>query len=308
MPFFKTPEHIREQRKLRVEAIRHLLACPKCGGALELAQTACDCQDCKASFPVRDFRIYFVPPDNSTDEFDSLKDRLRRFIGPYYRTIVDIVAPDFPALRARDVRKNFDLSKDIVIDCGSGSQRINDQLICLDFMDYDEVDIVCDITARLPFADGVLDGATSWGVIEHLMAPQALVGELHRCMKEGARTVHMIPFMYPFHASPHDFFRYSDKGLPLLFKGFEVSSITNASGPVSYLLLGLVEFSAVVLSFGKERLKGAVYLGLCALTFPIKLLDLPFINRKSFHGMAPCLVMVATKNPGGDRAVNEPNS
>jgi hypothetical protein len=308
MSFFRTPESIREKRKLRLESIQHLLACPTCGDALEFSQASCDCKNCAAHFPIQDFRIYFVAPDGSKYEFDSLKDRLRNFIGPYYRTIVDIVAPDFPALRTRDIRKNFDLSKDIVIDCGSGSQRINDKLICLDFTDYEEVDIVCNITSRLPFADGVLDGSTSWGVIEHLSDPVALVHELHRCTKDGAKTVNMIAFTYPFHASPHDFFRYSDKGIALLFKGFEVTSISNPSGPISYLLLGIVEFASVILSFGNERLKGIVYLGLCALTFPIKLLDIPFINRKSFHGMAPCLVMVAKKIGGKTTSTNTPNS
>ena len=190
----------------------------------------------------------------------------------------------------------------MVIDCGSGSQRIHPDVVTLDFTDYEAVDIVCDICARLPFVDSALDGAVSWGVIEHLKTPGLLVSELARCVKPGGKTIHMVPFLYHFHSSPHDFSRFSHQGLRELFSSFKVLDVRNVSGPVSYFTLGFVEFLSSLLSFGNEKLKGIFYLLLCALIFPVKVLDLPFINRKSFIGMAPCLLVVAEKTAAEDGA------
>ena len=284
-----------EQRKARISRILDKLACPDCGAGLDLTDDTCACGSCGRNYPIRDHRIYFIEPQTAGDDFDDLKGRLRTLIGRHYRTVVDIVAPDFPVRRRRELREAFDTANQIVIDCGSGSQRLDPNVVTLDFTDYDAVDIVCDICKPLPFRDGTIDGATSWGVIEHLEAPDALVSELARCIRPGGKTVHMVPFLYHFHSSPHDYYRYTDQGLAKLFKAFNVLETRNASGPISYFLLGLVEFGATVLSFGNERLKNLAYLLLCAVTFPLKILDWPFVNRRSFRGMAPCLVVVAQR-------------
>lgn len=32
----------------------------------------------------------------------------------------------------------------------------------------------------------------------------------------------MVPFMYPFHAAPSDFFRFTDRGLAVMLKDFRI--------------------------------------------------------------------------------------
>ena len=295
MGFLANAERETAERKRQLDRIVGILACPECGGDLAFSDGSCACLSCRAEFAIRDHRIYFVEPQGANDEFDTVKGHLRDLIGRNYRTIVDIVAPDFPVLRRREVRNAFDTSRQIVIDCGSGSQRLDAEMITIDFADYSAVDIVCNICKRLPFKDGVLDGSTSWGVIEHIESPETLVAELARCTKPKGKAVHMVPFLYHFHSSPHDFVRYTHQGLRHLFGAFRVVDTRNASGPISYFLLGFVEFGATLLSFGSERLKAYAYLALCAATFPIKLLDWPFVNRKAFRGLAPCLLVVAER-------------
>lgn len=293
----KTAVDIQKRRK-RLERIRSSLRCPSCLGRLEMSEKACTCLTCQATYPIRDSQIYFVEGAGVGDDLDDLKGHLRKFVGPIYRTIADIIAPDFPVFRKRETEAVFDTAVEIVVDCGSGSQRLDDHVVTLDFTDYPAVDIICDICARLPFADGSLDGAVSWGVIEHLERPDAFVSELARCIKPRGETVHMVPFMYPFHSSPHDFFRYSDQGVRLLLSEFEIIDVRNASGPVSYLLLGLVEFGSIILSFGNGKLKSHAYLVLCAMTFPLKIFDWPFVNRRAFITMAPCLVVNSRSRAG----------
>ncbi len=274
----------------RLERIKPLLWCPLCHGDLDFTITEAACRNCKSLFPIREGRIFFCPPLGATDTLDDFKLWLRRLFERRYRTIADIVAPDLPALRRRELRRVFDTRKDVVLDIGSGSQRLDDYVIALDIVDYESVDVICDVHA-LPFRAGSIDGSTSWGVLEHLDDPFKVVQGLHECTRPGGRSLHMIPFMYPFHASPEDFFRFTQEGVKRLFGQWNTIEVRNPSGPISYFLLGFVEFWSVVLSGGNPRIKGIAYLLLCGVAFPFKILDLPFRNRKSFQGMAPTLLV-----------------
>jgi uncharacterized protein YbaR (Trm112 family) len=56
------------------EALVDVLACPRCGGDLEAAESASDrltkvrCRKCSATYPVRDGILDFLPPlDHKTD-------------------------------------------------------------------------------------------------------------------------------------------------------------------------------------------------------------------------------------------------
>ena len=274
----------------RLERIKPLLWCPLCREDLDFTETEAVCRKCKKQFPIRNGRIFFCDPLGATDTLDGFKLWLRRLLENHYRTIADIVAPDLPVLRHRELRRVFNTRKDIVLDIGSGSQRLDDYVIALDIVDYEGVDVICDVHA-LPFRAGSIDGSTSWGVLEHLDNPYKVVQGLHECTRPGGRSLHMIPFMFPFHASPADYFRFTHEGVKRLFADWTAVEIRNPSGPVSLFLLSFVEFLSVVVSFGNPKIKGIAYLIFCGLTFPFKLLDLPFRNRKSFLGMAPTLLV-----------------
>jgi hypothetical protein len=278
----------------RLERIKPLLCCPHCHGDLQFTAVEAVCQDCKNKFPIRNGRIFFCDPIGATDTLDGFKLWLRRVLENHYRTIADIVAPDLPVLRHRELRRVFDTRKEIVLDIGSGSQRLDENIIALDITDYEGVDVICDVHA-LPFRAGSVDGSTSWGVLEHLDNPYKVVEGLYACTRPGGQSLHMIPFMFPFHASPADYFRFTHEGVKRLFGQWTTVAVRNPSGPVSLFLLSFVEFLSVVISFGNPKIKGMAYLGLCGVTFPLKLLDLPFRNRKSFLGMAPTLLVHVRK-------------
>ena len=280
----------------RLERLKPLLWCPSCHGDLAFTATEAICGGCARAFAIRQGRIFFCPPPPATDSFDRVRRRLQRLFARFYRTIADVIAPDLPALRGREIRRLFDPAKQIIVDVGSGSQRLHPQMIGVDIVDYANVDVICDLHA-LPFRPDSIDGATSWGVLEHLRDPFQVVAGLRACTRPGGGGLHMIPFMFPYHPSPADFFRFTQEGLAVLFEGWTMVDLRNPSGPVSLVLLTLVEFLSVVLSGGNPRFKGSAYLVLAAATFPVKILDLPFRNRKSFQGLAPTL-LVHVQKPG----------
>jgi len=58
---------------------------------------------------------------------------------------------------------------------------------------------------------------TSSDVLEHLTTPWLFARECARVLKIGGIAVHVAPWLWPTHAEPNDFYRYSPEGLSQLF-------------------------------------------------------------------------------------------
>jgi hypothetical protein len=272
-----------------------ILECTKCGGSLQHVDTALVCQACGAAFPVRNGKVYFeVPPEHETDAA-GLKERLKKLLGQKYNLMVDLVAPIFPFNARKIVVQYVNPANNAVVDLGAGARRIHPDIITLDLFDYETVDIVCGLD-RLPFAPNSVDGFVSLSVIEHLADPFALVESLHRAGRTGAIGIHHVPFLYHFHESPRDFTRFTHMGLSLLFKKWKTVRVFNTSGPVSLMMLLGIEIVSSHVSFGNSRLKELFYLALCGLTFPLKILDWPFLNRPTVFSYAPSFCIVVQKS------------
>jgi SAM-dependent methyltransferase len=140
-------------------------------------------------------------------------------------------------------------------------------------MDYENVDIVCDIH-QLPFKDNSIDAVMSVAVLEHVREPALVLKEVHRVLKPGGRVFSVIPFMQPFHASPHDYQRYTLPGIEFLHRDFDKVESGVYSGPVSGVLWVAQEFFASIFSFGSSKLRNLLTISLMLLTWPLKFLDL----------------------------------
>lgn len=279
----------------RLERLKPILACPSDGGDLRFTAHAAQCQVCRMAYPIRGEKIYFVEAPTSSDSLDTVKGRLKRWLGPYYYTIgLNVLAPTYPFSYRRKIRQWLEPRRHIIIDIGCGNHRIDEDIICVDLYDYDVVDVVCDLAA-LPFKPQSVDAFVSRSVLEHLPDPANVVQHLYRCTRLGGLSLHLIPFLFPFHASPDDFQRYTHKGLEVLFGNWDIVVRTNATGPITLGLISLIECLAILCSLGRERIKAYLYLFFCAVLFPLKYLDAPFVNRQSFLTLAPTIFLVARK-------------
>ncbi|MFA6970119.1 MAG: methyltransferase domain-containing protein [Gallionella sp.] len=280
----------------RLDRLLSVLACPRCRGNLVFDAEGGACRSCAKHYPVRNSKIYFVsPPAHIEDNLDRIKYRLKGMFGKYYYRIgVDIIAPTYPFNFSGEIRRRIDPSQKIVVDIGSGASRIDPDIICMDLFDYENVDVVCDVTA-IPFHDGAVDAFVSRSMLEHVPEPQQVVSEIKRCTMIGGYSMHLIPFMMPFHASPYDFQRYTHKGALQLFSGWECVAQFAPFGPVTLLMQSTIECLSAMLSFGSERVKTFLYLGFCLVLFPIKFLDAPFVRRPRLIGIAPSIFTVVRK-------------
>ncbi len=83
-----------------------------------------------------------------------------------------------------------------------------------DFIDY-HYDI-----HDLKFEDESFDAVVCWSILEHVPYPQKAIRELHRVLKPDGKIWVQLPFLYPFHEAPKDYWRVSPDGLRVWLEDF----------------------------------------------------------------------------------------
>ncbi len=168
----------------------------------------------------------------------------------------------------------------VCLNLGSGNRRISSEVVNVDFIKYPEVDVVSDL-AKLPYSDESVDSIISTEVLEHVYNMDACVDEIFRILKSGGYGYISVPLLYPFHASPSDYRRWTHVGLEDAFKDFEIVKIGVRSGPFSTLTTLLCYMTATIFSFGNEKLYWLLIYVSMFVYFPIKFIDI-IVNRLPF--------------------------
>jgi SAM-dependent methyltransferase len=57
-------------------------------------------------------------------------------------------------------------------------------------------------------------------VLEHVHSPHLAVGNIHGALRMGGRLILTVPFLFPIHERPHDYYRYTRYGLEYLLREF----------------------------------------------------------------------------------------
>jgi len=272
------------------ERIRRLIVCPNCKDDLVFFDENATCKPCGKTYPIKGGKLYFITPLDQTDDLDIIKGRLKKIFGSFYHTVLrPCLSPSLPYSLRGYLMRSFDLKNKIVIDLGSGNHRVHPDVFTVDVVDYDNVDIVCDMR-KLPFRSDSIDVFGSATALEHVPQLNKVLAEIDRATSPGGRSVHIIPFMYPFHASPNDFVRYTHAGAAHLFDDWRVVEQFTVAGPISVLNTVVVEFISIILALGNSRLQAPIYLLLSAVFSPIKLLDLFFVRQRAFLSVSAVIL------------------
>jgi SAM-dependent methyltransferase len=177
---------------------------------------------------------------------------------------------------------------------GAGVLRLNGQVTHLDYEPYPHLEVVGDAN-YLPFADNTFDGVVCETLLEHVVEPERVIAEMFRVLKPGGKIYILMPFLFGFHAAPNDFHRMTHRGLEYRMRDFEIEKITPFSGPASALNNVLVEFLALLCSFGSRRLYRVLTLVFLVLCSPIKLLDFALSFHPEAMRIASILLCIAQK-------------
>ena len=128
----------------------------------------------------------------------------------------------------------------ILLDLGAGNQPFKvwyaglaDKCVAADVAPAPGLDVLS-MAAPLPFASATFDTVLCTSVLEHVYDAEAAVNEIARILKPGGRLIITVPFLYPTHEAPYDFWRTTHWGLRsvLTRHGLEVDTVAAQGGPV----------------------------------------------------------------------------
>jgi SAM-dependent methyltransferase len=222
-----------------------------------------------------------------------LKEFLKRYPN-FYTILLKVFSPVCPGYGSYKILVRRLPEKARIINIGSGTFRLNKNIINVDWDYYSNVDIMADAQA-LPFVSSSCDGVISVALMEHLRQPQKHIDEVIRILKPGGLAYAAVPFIQGYHSAPYDFFRWTEEGIEELFSKFKILKIGVLGGPTSGFLWILQEWLAILLSFNIKILYEVLRMLFMLLTFPLKFLDLFLVRYKFARSIASSFYVLAEK-------------
>lgn len=294
--------HIRAPRAYMPKDTSAAVVCPACYESLVRTNDSYQCETHGAFLIDAAGRPHLIEQGRGMELITEhltginwLKSFLKQFPALYY-SIWQVFCPAL--MLVNGPRRIFKyVSKDgLILDIGSGPERIAPEFVNIDVAPFPQVDVVAD-AQHLPFADGTVDAVVSESMLEHVPDAPAVAKEMMRVLAPGGYLYTSIPFIHPYHASPDDFNRYTVSGLKHLFNELEVVELGVRSGPWSAFLIFLAYWLGVVFSFGSR--KAAPFLAhiFMLILGPLKVFDLLFTYLPGAEAVAAHVYIIARKVP-----------
>lgn len=133
-----------------------------------------------------------------------------------------------------------------------------DRYVSLDISESETLDVLGD-GRELPVFDESIDTVVLSAVLEHVPIQDVsnLVGETYRVLREGGKAIAYIPFIYPLHLEPYDYYRLTVYGLESIFseKGFSVDVYAGGGLPELILHSLFLPFSSIVDKLGVKAFR-----------------------------------------------------
>ena len=231
-------------------------------------------------------------PTLPSDRISKIKHRLRQS-----RFLSIFMGCPYPAPRWEKAVKKVlrDLGQEAkILDLGSGLDRRTPKTINLEIEATPNVDVVGD-GHILPFKDSVFDAVISEAVLEHVQDPNRVVSEIYRVLKPDGYVCAAVPFLQGFHASPHDYQRYTVPGFNHLFSAFTRIESGACAGPTTSLHWIFREYVGLLFSFGNLLLAKLISLVVGWITFPAVWLDYLLMRNRHAHILASAVYFIGKK-------------
>jgi SAM-dependent methyltransferase len=147
-----------------------------------------------------------------------------------------------------------------LLDLGAGNQPFRPwyrdkatRVVAIDAAPAPGLDVLS-LASTLPFLNDTFDTILCTSVLEHVENAEATVAEIARVLRPGGQLLMTVPFLYPTHESPYDFWRTTHHGLRSVLHrhGLQVDDMSAQGGP--FMLMAHYAILAVV---GTLRLAAA---------------------------------------------------
>jgi SAM-dependent methyltransferase len=288
------------------ELARRIARCPECGGELAWDGPV-TCTGCGAAYRTEDGVAVLLAGEAAPELQDAwypgvigmLPERLRGVAARYGPRLRPTLT--FKSRHAATEVNRFvgSLRADaVVVNVGSGETSYGPNVVNLDIGPFRNVDLV-GVAERLPIAGGSCDGVILMAVLEHVRDAEQTLSEARRVLAPGGSLFVDVPFIQGFHASPHDYRRYTEPGLREAVEriGFEVEASGVAVGPGSAAAWIGSEFLALLLSGRSARAYRLLRPLTGWLVTPVKFAD-AWLDRHPMAYTVASAVWVRARLPG----------
>lgn len=136
-----------------------------------------------------------------------------------------------------------------VLNVGGGSRpyrELSPEMVNVDFSTHPQVNLRVDfVRDGLPFKDGSFDTVLCMNVLEHVRDPARVLAEIRRVLRPGGFLLFGVPFLYPYHPDPDDYWRFTASGIRELLRDFREVRVIPLGGRFSTLLLFLHQLGGI---------------------------------------------------------------
>ena len=227
-------------------AVRPLLRCPRCGGSVVGDIPRLRCPACAIDFPSTAGQPIML--DDLT-EAASIADAGRNgessVLSRSARPVRRRTPPHVKAVLAnmQSFRSHLPQQARILIVggglAGHGVQTLvadpDLEIIAFDVYPSEMTQFVAD-GHHVPLESGSFDGVLIQAVLEHVLAPERIVDEIHRVLRPDGVVYAETAFMQHVHEGAHDFSRFTERGHRWLFRAFDEIDGGPIGGPALQLL------------------------------------------------------------------------
>lgn len=215
----------------------------------------------------------------------------------FYNFIIRLISPVF--VFQRDTYKRLlkyvnNDEKTIIINLGSGPFKLEENFINIDMTPYVNVKILADAT-NLPLKSNSINAIINVVILEHVPDPEQVVDEMYRVIKPGGVIYTHLPFIQGFHASPHDYTRWTASGIIRLHNKFSELETGVGAGPTSSLVWIFTEWLALLLSFRRKTPYKILFVAFTLIFWPFKFIDIILIGHPMAKNIASTFYFIGRK-------------
>ncbi len=202
----------------------------------------------------------------------------------------NLVGANRPLLR---LLESYDDSHTL-LNVGAGDTRYKKGIVNIDLFPGRQVDVQAAAEA-LPFEEESFDLVILQDVIEHVSSPETVRAEIERVLKKGGRLYIQVPFVFPFHHSPGDNFRFTINGIETYFSGLKLHEKGICCGPTVSLVNVIASYLSIMLSFNVRQLRQLLWGLFRFVLTPLLLLDVLMIRSRFAHYLCSEIYFVGEK-------------
>lgn len=238
-----------------------VLSCFDCHADLTARGTAVVCSVCGRVYqsdPSRPFLFETgLSSKQQSEQSDVMTTQAKAFFKRFprvYAFMKQVFGTSCLGLSPQAFLRRYGAPNLVTVNLGSGTDVFTEAPVTnVDAFPYETVDIVADLH-RLPFKDASVDRVISCSVMEHVSKPERAFAEMLRVVKPGGLVYLTVPFVYPYHASPEDFTRWTIEGVAEAMKPLHLVQTGVRHGPTSAMMLIVISWMSLLLSFGIRAL------------------------------------------------------